>query len=66
MHPGTNSPAPISFVGQLSVFVSPHSTRVLLVDRAELDRYNRLVWVALLPDDPAALDAIAAYKSARR
>lgn len=64
MHSGTNSRDPISHEGQLSVFESPHSANVLLVDRVELNRYQRLVWVALLPDDPAALEAIAAHKSA--
>ena len=63
MKSGTNSPHPIQFEGQVSVFESPHSGKVLLVDRAEYNRYNRLVWVALLPEDPVALEAIARHKA---
>lgn len=63
MKSGTNSPHTIKFEGQLSVFESPHSGNALLVDRAEYNRYNRLVWVALLPEDPVALEAIALYRA---
>jgi hypothetical protein len=63
MKSGTNSPHPVQFEGQLSVFESPHSRNVMLVDRAEYNRYSRLVWVALLPEDPIALEAIALHKA---
>jgi len=63
MKSGTNSPHPVQFEGQLSVFESPHSGNVLLVDRAEYNRYSRLVWVALLPEDPVALEAIALHEA---
>ncbi|MNR28622.1 hypothetical protein D3C85_1459530 [compost metagenome] len=65
MKSGTNSPHPIQFEGQLSVFESPHSGNVLLVDRAEYNRYSRLVWVALLPEDPVALEAIALHRATK-
>jgi|LNAO01.1.fsa_nt_gb hypothetical protein len=65
MKSGTNSTHPIKFVGQLSVFESPHSDNVLLVDRAEYNRYNRLVWVALLPEDPVALEAISLHRATK-
>jgi hypothetical protein len=60
---GTNAPTHPSFEGQLVVFPSPHAADVLLVDRAVKNTYGHLTWVALLPDDPVALKAIADHQA---
>ena len=58
---GCNSQEGIQHEGQISVFRSPFSSKVLLADKAVIDRYSNLSWHALLPDDPLGLKAIDEY-----
>ena len=60
IYQGTNAPGRPSQEGEVIVFRSPYSS-VLLVDRAELNKYGHLVWAAVQHDDPVAIDAIAEY-----
>ncbi|AHZ73717.1 hypothetical protein OU5_P0465 (plasmid) [Pseudomonas mandelii JR-1] len=58
---GCNSQETIQYEGQISVFRSPFCSKILLADKAVIDRYGNLSWYALLPDDPRGLKAIDEY-----
>lgn len=59
---GCNSQEAIIHEGQVSVFQSPYSSKVLLADVAIRDRRGHLTWYALPPDEPTAQNAIAEYR----
>lgn len=59
----TNAPYKPSYEGELAVFQSPHACDVLLVDRAEMNKYGILTWAAVDLDDPVAISAIADHQA---